>query len=158
MYEKGKSVNTKFDKTNGSQPLLCVTPLHKHVFQKKTDVQKSEENHVVSKSVTLQTSPVKQSRVNTNTNVIAPGMYKVVTTHESQTNKAKHNLSSTGINVASSVRRPMNKDSHVKNSVLVNSKKPAKKVAVYVRKNKQTNITFENVIPNKENVIDVDVA
>ncbi|GJR11867.1 hypothetical protein Tco_0794519 [Tanacetum coccineum] len=62
------------------------------------------------------------------------------------------------INVASSVRRPMNKDSHVKNSVLANSKKPAKKVAVYVRKNKQTDITSENVILNKENVIDVDVA
>ncbi|GJR76683.1 retrovirus-related pol polyprotein from transposon TNT 1-94 [Tanacetum coccineum] len=63
-----------------------------------------------------------------------------------------------GMNAASSVRRPMNKDSHVKNSVLANSKKPAKKVAVYVRKNKQTDITSENVISNKENVIDVDVA
>ncbi|GJR35904.1 retrovirus-related pol polyprotein from transposon TNT 1-94 [Tanacetum coccineum] len=156
--EKGKSVNTKFDKTNGSQPLLCVTPLNKHVIQKKTDVQKSKENHVVSKPVTLQTSPAKQSGVNSNKNVIAPGMYKVATTHESQTNKAKHNLSSTGMNAASSVRRPMNRDSHVKNSVLANSKKPAKKVAVYVRKNKQTDITSENVISNKENVIDVDVA
>ncbi|GJV95804.1 hypothetical protein Tco_1547381 [Tanacetum coccineum] len=58
----------------------------------------------------------------------------------------------------SSVRRPMNRDSHVKNSVLANSKKPTKKVAVYVRKNKQTDITSENVISNKENVIDVDVA
>ncbi|GKE27881.1 hypothetical protein Tco_1443265, partial [Tanacetum coccineum] len=62
------------------------------------------------------------------------------------------------MNAASSVRRPMNRDSHVKNSVLANSKKPAKKVAVYVRKNKQTYITSENVISNKENVIDVDVA
>ncbi|GKA04295.1 retrovirus-related pol polyprotein from transposon TNT 1-94 [Tanacetum coccineum] len=156
--EKGKSVNTKFDKTNGSQPLLCVTPLHKHVIQKKMDVQKSEENHVVSKPVTLQTSPAKQRGVNSNKNVIAPGMYKVVTTHESQTNEAKHDLSSTGMNAASSVRRPMNRDSHVKNSVLANSKKPAKKVAVYVRKNKQTDNTSENVISNKENVIDVDVA
>ncbi|GJY91060.1 retrovirus-related pol polyprotein from transposon TNT 1-94 [Tanacetum coccineum] len=156
--EKGKSVNTKFDKTNGSQPLLCVTPLHKHVIQKKTDVQKSKENHVMSKPVTLQTSPAKQRGVNSNKNVIAPGMYKVVTTHESQTNEAKHDLSSTGMNAASSVRRPMNRDSHVKNSVLANSKKPAKKVAVYVRKNKQTDITSENVISNKENVIDVDVA
>ncbi|GJU88013.1 hypothetical protein Tco_1300436 [Tanacetum coccineum] len=151
--EKGKSVNTKFDKTNGSQPLLCVTPLNKHVIQKKTDVQKSKENHVVSKPVTLQTSPAKQSGVNSNKNVIAPGMYKVATTHESQTNKAKHDLSSTGMNAASSVRRPMNRDSHVKNSVLANSKKPAKKVAVYVRKNKQTDITSENVISNKENVM-----
>ncbi|GJS44476.1 hypothetical protein Tco_0569519 [Tanacetum coccineum] len=52
----------------------------------------------------------------------------------------------------------MNRDSHVKNSVLANSNKPAKKVAVYVRKNKQTDITSENVISNKENIIDVDVA
>ncbi|GKE17173.1 hypothetical protein Tco_1424750 [Tanacetum coccineum] len=109
--EKGKSVNTKFDKTNGSQPLLCVTPL---------------------KLVTLQTSPAKQSGVNSNKNVIAPRMYKVVTTQESQTNEAKHDLSSTRMNAASSVRRPMNRDSHVNNSVLANSKKPAKKVAVYV--------------------------
>ncbi|GJV46628.1 hypothetical protein Tco_1431164 [Tanacetum coccineum] len=72
--EKGKSVNTKFDKTNGSQPLLCVTPLHKHTIQKKTDVQKSEENHIVSKPVTLQTSPAKQRGVNLNKNVIAPGL------------------------------------------------------------------------------------
>ncbi|GKA82320.1 hypothetical protein Tco_0789068 [Tanacetum coccineum] len=62
------------------------------------------------------------------------------------------------MNTASSVRRPMNKDLHVKNSVLANSKKPTKKVAVYVRKNNQTDITSENVISNKENVIDVDVA
>ncbi|GJR54805.1 retrovirus-related pol polyprotein from transposon TNT 1-94 [Tanacetum coccineum] len=148
----------KFDKTNGSQPLLCVTPLHKYVIQKKTDVQKSEENHVVLKPVTLQTSPAKQRGVNSNKNVIAPGIYKVVTTHESQTNEAKHDLSSTGMNAASSVRRPMNRDSHVKNSVLANSKKPAKKVAVCVRKNKQTDNTSENVISKKENVIDVDVA
>ncbi|GJY73766.1 retrovirus-related pol polyprotein from transposon TNT 1-94 [Tanacetum coccineum] len=49
-----------------------------------------------------------------------------------------------GMNAASSVRRQMNKDLHVKNSVLANSKKPAKKVAVYVRKNKQTDITSGN--------------
>ncbi|GJT95782.1 retrovirus-related pol polyprotein from transposon TNT 1-94 [Tanacetum coccineum] len=117
------------------------------------DVQKSKENHVVSKPVTLQTSPAKQRGVNSNKNVIAPGMYKVVTTHESQTNEAKHDLSSTRMNAASSVRRPMNRDSHVKNSVLANSKKPTKKVAVYVRKNKQTDNTSENVISNKENVM-----
>ncbi|GJU39505.1 hypothetical protein Tco_1192462 [Tanacetum coccineum] len=63
-----------------------------------------------------------------------------------------------GMNVTSSVRRPVNRDSHVKNSVLANSKKPAKKVAVYVRKNKQTDNISKNVISNKENVFDVDVA
>ncbi|GJW65023.1 hypothetical protein Tco_0116907 [Tanacetum coccineum] len=154
--EKGKSVNTKFDKTNGYQSLLCVTPLNKHAFQKKTDVPKTEENHVVSKPVTLQTSPTKQTGANQNTNVIRPGMYRVVTTQESQTNKTKSALSSTGMNATSRVRRPMSRDSHVAHSVLDNSKKAAKNVAVYVRKNKQTDNTSANVISNKENVIDVD--
>ncbi|GKA38607.1 retrovirus-related pol polyprotein from transposon TNT 1-94 [Tanacetum coccineum] len=63
-----------------------------------------------------------------------------------------------GMNAASSVRRPMNRDTHVKNSVLANSKNSAKKVAVYVRKNKQTDNTSANVISNKENVNDVNVA
>ncbi|GKA93964.1 hypothetical protein Tco_0815950, partial [Tanacetum coccineum] len=156
--EKGKSVNTKFDKTNGSQSLLCVTPLNKHAFQKKMDVSKTEENHVVSKPVTLQTSPNKQTGANQNKNIIKPGMYRVVTTQESQINKTKSGLSSTGVNATSRVRRPMSKDSSVTNSVLVNSKKAAKNVSVYVRKNKQKDNTSTNVISNKENVIDVDVA
>ncbi|GJS21992.1 integrase, catalytic region, zinc finger, CCHC-type containing protein [Tanacetum coccineum] len=63
-----------------------------------------------------------------------------------------------GMNAASSVRRPMNRDSHVNNSVLANSKNLAKNIAVYVRKNKQTNNTSANVISNKENVNDVNVA
>ncbi|GJW69661.1 hypothetical protein Tco_0126578 [Tanacetum coccineum] len=55
------------------------------------------------------------------------------------------------MNAASSVRRPMNRDSHVKNSFLANSKNSAKKVEVYVRKNKQTDNTYVNVISNNEN-------
>ncbi|GJY54957.1 integrase, catalytic region, zinc finger, CCHC-type containing protein [Tanacetum coccineum] len=90
----------------------------------------------VSKPVTLQTSPDKQSGENLNKNVITPGMYKVCTTQESQTNEAKSGLSSKGMNAASSVRRPMNRDSYVKNNVLANPKISAKKVVVYVRKNK----------------------
>ncbi|GJV28763.1 retrovirus-related pol polyprotein from transposon TNT 1-94, partial [Tanacetum coccineum] len=156
--EKGKSVNTKFDKTNVSQNLFCITSINKQVFQTKTVVSKTKEKHVVSNPVTLQTSPNKQRGANSNKNVIAPGMYRVVTTQESQTNEAKSDLSLIGMNVASSVRRPMNRDSHVKNSVLANSKNSAKKVAVYVRKNKQTDNTSANVISNKENVNDVNAA
>nr|GEU84137.1 integrase, catalytic region, zinc finger, CCHC-type, peptidase aspartic, catalytic [Tanacetum cinerariifolium] len=99
-----------------------------------------------------------ENRGNSNKNVITPGMYKVVTTQELQTNKANGGLSSTKINVASSVRRSMNRDLHEKNKVLANFKNSAKKVAVYVRKNKQTVNTSANVISNKENVIDVNVA
>nr|GEY20941.1 integrase, catalytic region, zinc finger, CCHC-type, peptidase aspartic, catalytic [Tanacetum cinerariifolium] len=62
------------------------------------------------------------------------------------------------MNAASSVRRSMNIDSHDKNDILANSRNSTKKVAVYVRKNKQTDNTFMNVISNKKNVIDVDVA
>ncbi|GJV14958.1 integrase, catalytic region, zinc finger, CCHC-type containing protein [Tanacetum coccineum] len=115
----------------------------------------------VSKPVTLQTSPDKQRGAYLNKNVIAPGMYRVVTTQESQINEAKSDLSSTGMNAASSVRRPMNRDSYVKNSVLVNSKNSAKKVAVFFflcRKYKATDNTSANVISNKENVNDVNVA
>ncbi|GJY59500.1 integrase, catalytic region, zinc finger, CCHC-type containing protein [Tanacetum coccineum] len=156
--EKGKSVNTRFDQTNVSQNLLCVTPINKQVFQKKNVVSKTEEKHVVSKPVTLQISPKKQRGTNSNNNVIVPGMYRVVRKQESQTNETKHGLSSTGMNVVSSVRRPMNRDSNVKKSVLANSKISAKKVEVYVRKNKQTDTISANVFSNKENVIDVDVA
>ncbi|GKG06955.1 hypothetical protein Tco_0329924, partial [Tanacetum coccineum] len=62
------------------------------------------------------------------------------------------------VNATSRVRRPTSKDSSVTNSVLVNSKKAAKNVLVYVRKNKQNDNTSANVISNKENVIDIDVA
>ncbi|GJS57038.1 putative reverse transcriptase domain-containing protein [Tanacetum coccineum] len=143
---------------NGYQSLLYVTPLNKHAFQKKTDVPKTEKNHVVSKPVTLQTLPTKQTGANQNTNVLRQGMYRVVTTQESQTNKTKSALSSTGMNATSRVRRPMSIDSHVAHSILDNSKKAAKNVAVYVRKNKQTDNTSINGISNKENVIDVDVV
>ncbi|GJW57094.1 retrovirus-related pol polyprotein from transposon TNT 1-94 [Tanacetum coccineum] len=44
------------------------------------------------------------------------------------------------------------------NNVLANFKNSAKKVAVYVSKNKQTDNTSANVISNKENVNDVNVA
>ncbi|GJR09183.1 retrovirus-related pol polyprotein from transposon TNT 1-94 [Tanacetum coccineum] len=130
------------------------------IFELKNRLRnvEKEEKHVVSKPITLQTSPNKQRGINSNNNVIAPGMYRVVTKQESQTKETKSVLSSTGMNAASSVRRPMNKDSNVKKSVLANSKISAKKVEVYVRKNKQTDTIFANVISNKDNVIDVDVA
>ncbi|GJS91727.1 hypothetical protein Tco_0774363 [Tanacetum coccineum] len=156
--ENGKSVNTKFDKAHGSQYFLCVTPLNKNASQKQTVVLKTKENHVESKPVTLQTSHNKQTGTHQNTNVISLGMYRVVTQQESQTNKTKNVLSSTRMNATSSDKRPKSRDSHVKTSVLDVSKNEAKKEAVYVRKNKQTDNTFAKVVSNKENVIDVVVA
>ncbi|GJS27487.1 retrovirus-related pol polyprotein from transposon TNT 1-94 [Tanacetum coccineum] len=156
--ENGKSANTKFDKTHGSQSFICVTPFNKNASQKQTVVLKTKENHVESKPVTLQTSHTKQTGTHQNTNVISPGMYRVVTQQESQTNKTKNVLSSTRMNVTSSVKGPKSRDSQVKTSVLDVFKNEAKKEAVYVWKNKQTNNTFTKVVSNKENVIDVAVA
>ncbi|GKE13840.1 hypothetical protein Tco_1421417 [Tanacetum coccineum] len=79
----------------------------------------------------------------------------VVTQQESQTNKSKNVLSSTRMNATSSVKRSKSRYSHVKTSVLDVSKNEAKKEAVYVRQNKQTDNTFANVVSNKDNVIDV---
>ncbi|GJT36889.1 hypothetical protein Tco_0936754 [Tanacetum coccineum] len=120
--EKGKSVNTKFEKDNAYHNLHCVTPVNKPVFQKKIVAPKTEEKHVLSKKVTLQTSPNKQQTVETNKNVIAPGMYKVKKTQNTNTNKVKSVLSSIGLRAISSVRRPSHKDSLFKNSVLSNTK------------------------------------
>ncbi|GJT34088.1 integrase, catalytic region, zinc finger, CCHC-type containing protein [Tanacetum coccineum] len=106
--KKGKSVNTKFDKANVSNKLLCVTSLNKQHFQKKTVAPKTEEKHVLLKA-------------------------------------------------ASSVRRPSNRDSPYKNSVLSNTKKSSKKVEVSVRRNKKTYVTSKNVVSNKKIVTDVDV-
>ncbi|GJU86559.1 integrase, catalytic region, zinc finger, CCHC-type containing protein [Tanacetum coccineum] len=155
--EKGKSVNTKFDKINVSNQLLCDTPQNKKVFHKKTIAPKTEEKHVLSKIVTLQTSPTKKKEVETNQNVIAPGMYKVTKQTKTNTKRAKSVLPSTGLSAASSVRRPLNRDSPLKNSVLSNTKKSSEKVEVSVRKNKKTYVSSKNVVSNKKIVTDMDV-
>ncbi|GJS85604.1 retrovirus-related pol polyprotein from transposon TNT 1-94 [Tanacetum coccineum] len=56
-----------------------------------------------------------------------PWNVQTVTQQESQTNKSKNVLSSTGMNATSSVTRPKSRDSHVKTSVLDVSKNEAKK-------------------------------
>ncbi|GJT39961.1 retrovirus-related pol polyprotein from transposon TNT 1-94 [Tanacetum coccineum] len=81
--KKGKSVNTKFDKPLVFEKLRCVTPINKQVVQKKKFVPKTEEKHVLTKIVTLQTSPNKKKQVVKNTNVMAPGMYKYIPTRYS---------------------------------------------------------------------------
>nr|GEU96870.1 reverse transcriptase domain-containing protein [Tanacetum cinerariifolium] len=61
-------------------------------------------------------------------------MYKVkiLKTQETITNKAKSVLPSTGLKVDSSVRRPSNRDSPLKISVLPNTKNSSEKAEVYI--------------------------
>ncbi|GJY92815.1 retrovirus-related pol polyprotein from transposon TNT 1-94 [Tanacetum coccineum] len=118
-----------------------------------------EEKHVLSKTVTLQTSPNNQKAVATNNNVIAPGMYKVNTKkkQETTTNKAKSVLSSTGLIAASSVRGQSSRDSSFKNSVLDNTNNSLEKVEVSDRKNKKPDVASKNVVLNNKIVAGVDV-
>ncbi|GJW95029.1 integrase, catalytic region, zinc finger, CCHC-type containing protein [Tanacetum coccineum] len=155
--EKGKPVNTKFDKANVSTKPLCVTPLNKPVFQKKIVAPKTEEKHVLSKTVTLQTSPNKQQAVEINKNVIAPGMYKVKKKQNTNTDKGKSVLSSTGLRATSSVRRPSNRDSSFKNSVLSNTKNSSKKVEVSDRTNTKPDVASKNFSLNKKIVTNDDI-
>ncbi|GJS46056.1 hypothetical protein Tco_0596177 [Tanacetum coccineum] len=86
-------------------------------------------------------------------------MYKVKISKKQETNsnKAKSVLPSTRLKVASSFRRPSNRDSPFKNSVLSNTKKSFEKVEVFVRTNKKTYVAYKNVVSNKKVVTDVDV-
>ena len=95
--KKSKSVNTKFDKPSVLNKLLYVTPMNIYVVKKKKFVLKTEEKHALTKIVTSQTSPNKKKEVVKNTNVIAPGMYKVKTEtkQEVQTQANKSILTST---------------------------------------------------------------
>ncbi|GJU62151.1 integrase, catalytic region, zinc finger, CCHC-type containing protein [Tanacetum coccineum] len=150
--KKGKSVNTKFDKDNISHNFICVTPLNKQPFQKKIVAPKTEEKHVL-----LQTSPNKQQAVETNKNVIAPRMYKVKKTQNTNTNKAKTVLSSTGLRATSSVRRPSNRGSLFKHSVLSNTKNSSEKVEVFDRLNITLDVASKNVDLNKNIVTNDDI-
>ncbi|GJU74451.1 retrovirus-related pol polyprotein from transposon TNT 1-94 [Tanacetum coccineum] len=119
-------------------------------------MEKLENENV---SLELKTSPNKKKDVETNKNVIAPGMYKVKISNkqETNTNKAKSVLPSTRLKAASSVRSPSIRDSPFNNSVLSNTKKSSKKVEVSVRTNKKTYVASKNVVSNKKIVTDVDV-
>ncbi|GJS43980.1 retrovirus-related pol polyprotein from transposon TNT 1-94 [Tanacetum coccineum] len=65
--------------------------------------------------------------------------------------KARMKNGKNGMNATSSVKRPKSRDSQVKTSVLDVFKNEAKKVVVYVRKNKKTDNTFAKVVSNKKN-------
>ncbi|GJZ97802.1 integrase, catalytic region, zinc finger, CCHC-type containing protein [Tanacetum coccineum] len=154
--EKGKFVNTKFGKPSVSNKLLCVTPINKNVVQKKKFVSKTEEKYALTKLVTSQTSPNKKKEVVKNTNVIAPGMYKVKINNnqEVHTKSNKSVLTSTGLKGVNSVRRPSSTSSASKNSVLSNIKIHSELVDVYAK----TNVTSRmNVVKTKKHVANVDI-
>nr|GFB91034.1 hypothetical protein [Tanacetum cinerariifolium] len=93
---KGKSVDTKFDKSSVIRQLNAFKSQRPSVlgkpttfsnsfirkdFSKSTSVTKNNVSNDFSKPVTAQTLPTKKKSCIKNTNVLAPGMYKIHTDH-----------------------------------------------------------------------------
>ncbi|GJU00673.1 retrovirus-related pol polyprotein from transposon TNT 1-94 [Tanacetum coccineum] len=98
--EKGKNVNTKFDKSETSGTLLCVTPLPKNIAVKAKKVSNTKVNADRSKPVTSHSIPKNE---------------------QSQ----KQSVES-----SNSVRRPKSKDTKSKNRVLKNTNDKSSSVHV----------------------------
>ncbi|GJW52084.1 retrovirus-related pol polyprotein from transposon TNT 1-94 [Tanacetum coccineum] len=122
--DKGKHVNTKFDKSETLGQLLCVTPFNTNLAIKAKNVSNTKVTSDRSKPVTSQSTPTIEQKQQHNANVIARGMYKI-NQEDTKTKQSKANTNvsnSTGVGSSNSVRRPKSKDNKSKNNVLKNTK------------------------------------
>ncbi|GJS24103.1 retrovirus-related pol polyprotein from transposon TNT 1-94 [Tanacetum coccineum] len=102
--DKGKNVNTKFDKSETSGTLLCVTPLPKNIAVKAKKVSNTKVNADRSKPVTSHSIPKNEQSQKQSANVIARGMYRITKT-ETQMPDSKTNMNisnSTGVESSNS--------------------------------------------------------
>ncbi|GJX55505.1 retrovirus-related pol polyprotein from transposon TNT 1-94 [Tanacetum coccineum] len=124
MIDKGKHVNTKFDKSETLGQLLCVTLFNKNLAIKAKNMSNTKVTSDRSKPVTSQSTPTIEQKQQHNTNVITRGMYKInqedIKTKDSKANTNVSN--STGVGSSNSVRRPKSKDNKSKNNVSKNTK------------------------------------
>ncbi|GJU19597.1 retrovirus-related pol polyprotein from transposon TNT 1-94 [Tanacetum coccineum] len=118
--DKGKHVNTKFDKSETLGKLLCVTPFKKNLAIKAKNMANTKVTSDRSKPVTSQSTPTIEQKQQHNANVIARGMYKINQEDtKTKDSKANTNVSnSTGVGSSNSVRRPKSKDNKSKNNVI----------------------------------------
>ncbi|GJW32842.1 hypothetical protein Tco_0052874 [Tanacetum coccineum] len=121
--DKGKHVNTKFDKSEASGTLFYVTQLPKNIAIKAKKVSNSKVNADRSKPVTSHPTPNNEQCQKQNENVLARGMYRITKT-ETQIPDSKTNINVsnfTGVESSNSVRRQKSKDTKSKNRVLKNT-------------------------------------
>ncbi|GKB77557.1 retrovirus-related pol polyprotein from transposon TNT 1-94, partial [Tanacetum coccineum] len=121
---KGKHVNTKFDKSETLGQLLCVTPFNTNLAIKAKNMSNTKVTSDRSKPVTSQSTPSIEKKQQHNANVIARGMYKI-NREDTKIKQSKANINvsnSTGVGSSNSVRRPKSKDNKLKNNVLKNTK------------------------------------
>nr|GEX23496.1 hypothetical protein [Tanacetum cinerariifolium] len=141
---KGKSVDTKFEKSlviqksnafKSQRPSVLGKPTTfsnsfvRKDFSKSTSVTQTYVSNDFSKPVTAQTLPTNKTSILKNTNVLAPGMYKIHTNHkQSRTSqlpqdyrKTNKRMSfSTGVIPTTSVSRPQLKSNPQGHRVLRN--------------------------------------
>ncbi|GJV56085.1 retrovirus-related pol polyprotein from transposon TNT 1-94 [Tanacetum coccineum] len=142
---KGKSVETKFEKSSVirqpnafksqrqsilGKPAIFSDSLAKKDFSKSKSFTTQKVSHDFSKPVTAQILPQNVLPTFKNTNVIAPGMYKVHT-KPTQTRTPrlpqdirktdKHVSFSTGVIPNTSVSRPQLKSNHLEDRVMSNN-------------------------------------
>ncbi|GKC72630.1 hypothetical protein Tco_1118513 [Tanacetum coccineum] len=132
--DKGKNVNTKFDKSETSRTLHCVTSLPKNIAVKAKKMSNTKVKTDRSKPVTSHLTPKNEQIRKHNENVLARGMYRITET-ETQTLDSKTNINvcnSTGVKSSNSVRRPKSKDTKLKDKVLKNNND--KRPSAHVRK------------------------
>ncbi|GJS63103.1 retrovirus-related pol polyprotein from transposon TNT 1-94 [Tanacetum coccineum] len=142
---KGKSVETKFEKSSVirqpnafksqrqsilGKPAIFSDSLAKKDFSKSKPVTTQNVSNDFSKPVTAQILPQNKLPIVKNTNVIAPGMYKVHTKpnhtrtpqlHQDIRKPNKRVSFSTGVIPNTSVSRPQLKSNHLEDRVMSNN-------------------------------------
>ncbi|GJW30518.1 hypothetical protein Tco_0047393 [Tanacetum coccineum] len=122
--EKGKHVNTKFNKSETLGKLVRVTPFNKNIGNKAMNVSNTKVKTDRSKPVTSHPTPKNERSQKQSVNVITRGMYRIIKS-ETQTPNSKTNIhvsNSTSVESCNSVRRPKSKGTKSKNRVLKNIK------------------------------------
>ncbi|GJS74547.1 retrovirus-related pol polyprotein from transposon TNT 1-94 [Tanacetum coccineum] len=146
--EKGKHVNTKFDKSETLGKLVCVTPFNKNLGNKAKNVSNTKVKADRSKPVNSHPTTKNEQSQKPNANVIARGMYQIIKS-ETQTPDSKTNIhvpNSTGVESSNSVRRPKSKGTKSKNRVLKNTKSSS----AYVRKISRSVSIYSNKCETKD--------
>ncbi|GJW70591.1 retrovirus-related pol polyprotein from transposon TNT 1-94 [Tanacetum coccineum] len=156
---KGKSVETKFEKSSVirqpnafksqrqsilGKPAIFSDSLAKKDFSKSNPVATQNVSNDFSKPVTAQILPQNMLPIVKNTNVIAPGMYKVHTKHtQTRTPQLHQDIRkpnkrvsfSTGVIPTTSVSRPQLKSNHLEDRVLSNNSQGKKQEVEDHRRN-----------------------
>nr|GEV11161.1 retrovirus-related Pol polyprotein from transposon TNT 1-94 [Tanacetum cinerariifolium] len=142
---KGKSVDTKFEKSSVIQqlndfksqrpsilgkPTTLSNSFERKDFSKSKSVTQNNVSNDFSKPVTAQTLPLNKKSILKNTNVLAPGMYKVHTkSNQARTSQLPQDSRKTnkrvsfsaGVIPTTSVSRPQLKSNPIGDSVMHNN-------------------------------------